>query len=131
MPCNSDHMKQTGTEAYNQRTAKLYLYVSDWVGSTTADIRKHADDYYCQRDYTKELCAALRALKKIDRSKFERVVYNARSKTSRDLADWWEEHKLADRKRLSDEAAERSRKRLIKSALDKLTPAERKALRER
>ena len=34
MPCNSDHMQQTGTEAYNQRTAELFLYITDKLTGT-------------------------------------------------------------------------------------------------
>lgn len=131
MPCNSDHMNQTGTEAYNQRTAKLFLYITGKLNTPDAAVREAADTYYCTVDYTENICTTLRRLKRRDPKMFNEIVYNAKSKTSRDLADWWEEHVLADRKRLDSEKSERARKRLIKSALNKLTPAERKALRKR
>lgn len=41
---------------------------------------------------------------------------------------WWAAHQEEDRRREAREAAERERKALKKKALDKLTPAERKAL---
>ena len=131
MPCNSDHMQQTGTEAYNQRAAKLFLYITTKLNTPDAAVKEAADTYYCTIDYTENICTTLRQLKRRNLKRFNEIVYNAKSKTSRDLADWWEEHVLADRRRLDSEKSERARKRLIKSALDKLTPAERRALRER
>lgn len=49
----------------------------------------------------------------------------------REFHTWWREHKAKDEQRRAEEKAERERKRLKKSALAKLTPAEKKALRLR
>lgn len=45
---------------------------------------------------TSYLCGILRGL---DKKTFEEIVYNARCKESRRLADWWEEHEKFDRNR--------------------------------
>lgn len=48
-------------------------------------------------DYvTAELCRVLRAVRAGDPTGFEKLVYDARDKTSRKLADWWESHQEFD-----------------------------------
>ncbi len=44
------------------------------------------------------------------------------------MADWWDEHQAADRKRIAKENAEAKRKALKEKAIKKLTKEERKAL---
>lgn len=47
-------------------------------------------------DPTPALCAFLKKLKRDDVWKFDALVYNARDRMSRNLADWWEEHQKVD-----------------------------------
>ncbi len=49
--------------------------------------------------FTDVLCFTLKSLKKNDPVNFEAIVYNAKSKESRSLADWWEEHEKFDNKK--------------------------------
>jgi hypothetical protein len=51
------------------------------------------------------------------------------TKKSLELQIWWRDHQKWDREREAAEKQEQERKRLRKSALSKLTPAERKALK--
>ena len=64
----------------------------------------------------------------MSKKKQDEFIYNARVKESRDLADWWEEHQGADRKREAKEKKAKKEADLRKKALSKLTAAERKAL---
>lgn len=98
MPCNSDYMDPTNKEKELQETAKLLVYalkkkrrkVPKWVSDAAKDI-------YCLEDkVVPELCSLIRSFHKED---MDRIVYNGRDKTSRRLADWWEEHEKADKKR--------------------------------
>lgn len=129
MPCNSDHMEPTGKEKYLQRTAKLYAYAMGMLSRRIPDdVVADMNNIYCTKDHTAALCTFLRDLK---RETFDSIVYNGRDRTSRQLADWYEEHIKADRERIRKETDERMQKRLRKSAVAKLTPAELKAIRRK
>lgn len=77
---------------------------------------------------TAELCSFLKELSKDKPEVFEDLVYNARDKDSRKLADWWEEHLSNDAIREANEQANKEKERLRLSAINKLTPEEIKAL---
>lgn len=104
MGCNSEYMNPTGKEKQLRETAELYAY---------ALRERHGTDYslpgkvlealstpYTNVDVTAELCEFLREQ---DLPTFESIVYNARSKDSRRLAQWWEDHEAADRARIAQE----------------------------
>jgi hypothetical protein len=48
--------------------------------------------------------------------------------SEKEFVGWWEAHKVEDRMRREREAAEDRKKKLRQSALDKLTPEEKKVL---
>lgn len=124
MPCYTD--PPSSTEIYRQNTAKLLVYVLKSLGRTPdRGIVATASDCFAHKDYTPELCAELKALSKAE---LERLAYNAKSKQSRLLADWWEDHQAADARHEAAEKAESDRKAALESAKSKLTKAERKAL---
>lgn len=94
MPCNSDYLEPTRRERELQRTARLLVYVNDNLHRVNRLPLLHAaTDIYCRADYVPQLCAAI---SQMDEQERERIVYNAHDATSRDLADWWEEHQRAD-----------------------------------
>lgn len=106
MPCNSDYMEPTRAEENSRETAKLLLYVYKKLGRQPYPIYlvEAANTRYGNpsklNDMVVELCRVLRSIRKDD---FERIVYNARSKESRALADWWEDHEAADLARVTDD----------------------------
>ena len=105
MPCNSDHLHPTEREAYNKKAATLLLYVYlNHSKIVPIWLKKAAQDTYgCFSEYpdlpTRELCAYLRKLESDNAVEFEELVYDGREKMSRALADWWEEHCKADKKK--------------------------------
>ncbi len=105
MPCNGEYLNQTEREAEIQRAAKLALYILDKIGRKVPNfIREQSKKYYADRDdVVPYLCKLLTGLSLASKKEFDRVVYNAKSKTSRDLADWWEAHVAADKKRIQQE----------------------------
>lgn len=111
MPCRSDYMEPTQKERLLQETAQLLGYVlvmtDQDVPGRVADA---ANNVYCRTDLVAELCAQIRAM---DEATFNQVVYNARDPRSRRLADWWERHEEADRKRAEAERAATRRQALI------------------
>lgn len=130
MPCRSDYMEPTEREIYCQNTAKLYRYAL--IKLELVELRRNIDEdaanNYASFDYTSTLCRLLSDLKINNVIAFDELVYNAKDKDSRALADWWEKHEEVDRKRKAREQAEAEKKELIRSGLSKLTKEEIKAL---
>lgn len=130
MPCNSDYLNPTEVEQERRLAAALLIHVLECLDETVSPkLRKAADDIYADgQDNIPALCARLKRLSEESPSAFERIVYNAKSRESRDLANWWEEHLEADRKRLEAERDAANRRAVKQSAMGKLTKAERDAL---
>ena len=126
MPCRSDYMEPTGKERQLQDTAKLLKYALFELDlPVPSKVRTAADDVYCQLDLVPDLCKLITNMNELQ---VNRVVYNAQNKQARKLADWWEEHQRADRKRIASEMKKIEKEALIESAMAKLTDSERAAL---
>jgi hypothetical protein len=128
MPCNSDYLEPTKREQELKHAANLLVYVARKLGAvvepwmTEQAQALYANDERC----VTVLCDVLTQLSNDSR---DRLLYSdARDKTARDLADWWEEHQRADARRRQDEEAEKRRKELRASGAAKLTREEKKAL---
>ena len=94
MGCNSDYLEPTAREKELSRAARLYVYALKALGrEVPADVLRESQEMYCRRDFVAQLCELISSL---DESTIEKVVYNARDKMARDLADWWESHQEAD-----------------------------------
>jgi hypothetical protein len=127
MGCNSDYLEPTYREAELQRAAGLLVFVTKSLGNKPEDwMKNEAGNLYASDDRSvTELCAVLKAMSKED---LERIVYDAKNKTARDLADWWETHQAADTAREAKEKAAAKAEAIRKKAVAKLTPKERKVL---
>ena len=130
MPCRSDYMEPNLKEQALQETAQLLIYVRKNTNSgvkITDKLKRAANDIYCRHDYVPELCSAIRALTD---EEMNRIVYDGRNPTARKLADWWDKHEEADRRREAAEAEERRRKEVADQAMAKLSAEELEALRK-
>lgn len=128
MPCRSDYMEPNQKEQLLQETAQLLIYVrmNTKTGvKVTEKLKRASQDIYCRQDYVPELCAAIRAMTEEEQS---RIIYDGRNPNARKLADWWDKHQEADRKRIEQEQHEREREELREAAIAKLTPEEREVL---
>ena len=130
MPCNSDYLAASGQELESKRVAGFLVYVLDKIGAQIPEwVIKAKNDYYGNirrlDEMTSLLCANLR---KCSQEEIETIVYNAKNKESRHLADWWERHQEWDARRVKEE--EETRKKIIMKdrALQKLTQEEIEAL---
>lgn len=128
MPCRSDYLEATGKENGLRRAAKLAVFVATNLGvPLSASIAENADKYYAEdKGQVQWLCGKITKMTDEQR---ERIIYNAHDATSRDLANWWEEHQAADKARIEREEAAAQAAALRESAVSKLTPEEQRALR--
>lgn len=127
MPCNSDYMEPTDKEQRLKETAELYVYACNKLGYTAPNwiTVMTLEDYPTRSDVVPALCAFL---KNLTVDELEEVAYDAHSPDSRRLADWWEEHKMADQERYAMEEAKKRVESLREQALAKLTEEEKRAL---
>lgn len=132
MPCDSSYMERSGREKALHRTAQLYVYVLKLLGKPVPERVQHgAKDYYGHDKQGKEVdCVAdlCKTINEMSPESRDKIIYNARDKMARKLADWWEEHQEADRQREARVRAKAAKRKLKNSALSKLTPEEREAL---
>lgn len=97
MGCRSDYMDPTQKERLLQETAQLLEYALEAMGEMVPQqVSEAAANQYCTIDLVPALCGLINSMTS---SEHVRIVYNARDKKSRRLADWWEKHLEADRAR--------------------------------
>lgn len=128
MPCRSDYMEPTHKERLLQETAILLGYVLEETGQPVPrPVHAASKDIYCKTDLVPHLCTAIRNM---DDETFKRVVYNPYNKESRQLADWWEKHEEADRKRNTKEAEELLKQEFYERVIMKLNDDEIDVLKD-
>lgn len=94
MPCNGDYMEPNGKEKRLQETAQLLIFVLGQLNEAVPEIvRIGAKNIYCSFDFVSILCDRIGGMTS---EELDAIVYNGHDRTSRQLADWWEEHKQAD-----------------------------------
>lgn len=129
MPCDSEYLNANESEIEHQHAANLLIYIASFSKGVVAPwiVGESKNQYANDKRLIPLLCAELTKLKARPGA-FDRIVYNAKDKTSRDLADWWERHKEADREREKREKEKRANKKLAEKALSKLSDKEKKVL---
>lgn len=130
MPCNGDYMNPTQEEENRKQVASLIVYVNKKLKVPTPNaIKEAAEHVYGEgvdlNKVTAKLCGTL---SKLTKKQEKEIVYNARDKKARELADWWEEHQEEDKKRLQEEMKNKKDDAARKKAIAKLSPHERKLL---
>lgn len=120
-------------ERESKEAAELLVYVQTKL-NLDVDERalKAAEEYYGNvnllDEFTRLLCGLIRAMTK---QQLAAIVYNARSAASRRLADWWEEHEAADKRKAKDEARAKKVEALRLAAFAKMTKEEKWAFEVR
>ena len=125
MPCQSYGPAEWEIEL--TKVNQHLTYIHEFLGRpfTKFDTRQSNVDLATDR-----LCAILREFYDRNYELFEEIVYNARDKDSRKLADWWEHHEEVDRKRRDKEDREARHRDLMNSVKAKLTADEYQAVME-
>ncbi len=120
MGCDSSYMQQTSWEKEVSDLATFLVHVhkeNKHLPRISPEIKENAGKYYADStkldEYTALLCGTLRSLSEQD---LEKTVYNAKNKTSRDLANWWEKHQEEDDRKEKEEQFEQERK--LKKVID-------------
>lgn len=101
MPCRSEYMEPTKREKEARRVAELIDYVYYWMGKDPEiDIPRanqlHLDHSAKLDIWTDHLCSLCRNMTEEEK---DSCIYNGRERDARRLADWWEEHESADKRR--------------------------------
>lgn len=100
MPCIGGHSDPSPHEQHRQLTAKLLVFVyNNLQKEVPRKLLKAANDDYCSLDYTPDLCKELNAFSD---HQTELIIYG-KNRTSRALANWWEDHQEEDRQRVKKE----------------------------
>ena len=132
MPCKTEEPSPIQQEG--QLVGELLLYVYYMLGikpsATSITISK---EYFAKtsdvHSAVEELCTLLRNLNNTCVEDYEKIVYNAKSKNSRRLADWWEKHQEMDARRIEQEL-QAEKQRSVDYILKKLTREDITALRK-
>lgn len=132
MPCNCDYLNPTQLEEESKHVAQLLCYVYKNLNKTPSiEVKEAAKHIYgnekLANEFTAELCSLLRSFNEDQENK---IIYNAKNKTSRALADWWEEHQKhdAERERLEKKAIKDKNKEKLDQAWKKLTIEQKEKL---
>lgn len=130
MPCRSDYMEPNAREQESKLVCSLLVYLLPCLKQPVPKRIKEGADYIygsvAQMDEdTDTLCSLCRNMTDEQSNKF---IYDGRTPNARKLADWWEHHQEADRKREAQEAKQRvnkqhTRKPLSPTDLRQLTEA--------
>jgi hypothetical protein len=121
-------MDPTNKEIQLQRTARLLKFVNQQLDIPVSQkLREAAKNSYCTDDYVPVLCKTIRGMTE---DQLNTIVYNGRDATSRDLADWWDEHEAADRRREAKEQERARQQALAESAMQKISREELVALKK-
>ena len=125
MPCRTDHMEPTARERHQREAATHLVYILGRMGQPVpAEIARCAADIYGGQtdEWVKFLCTLL---KEMNQEQIDRIVYDAKDKRARALADWYEEHQEVDRQREEAEAkAEEKKQARIKALKAELAELE-------
>ena len=96
MPCNCDHMEPNAAERHRREAAQHLVYLFERLGKKIdPSIKAAADDLYGTGG--DECVAALCEILGGHMEEVEAIVYDAKDRRSRRLADWWEDHQEEDR----------------------------------
>jgi hypothetical protein len=103
MPCYEPPEPEPDARHKNRReAARLMIYVFEMLKTPVPGwlYREAKNQFNENEDLIPTLCKMVRLMTEAE---FEAIVYNARDRRSRDLADWWEEHQKADEHRMMKE----------------------------
>lgn len=127
MPCNCDYMEPSKEAINSKETAEHLVYISKKLPYiklpkyVAPAARNQYGDAANLNNMVVLLCDILTTMRNVD---LEDIVYNAKCKKSRRLADWWEEHQKADKKRIAKENKKKKEKNTLQDIKNKLTPEE-------
>jgi len=132
MPCNSEHMEPSYDEVESRKVCQHIVYLYEKLGLPVVPwIKKAAEDYYGDpRRLGEAEKILINKLSDLNETEFDAVVYNARSKKARALADWYEDITERIQDELERVKLEAERKKRAESLLTKMRAEEVEILRD-
>lgn len=111
MPCVSDYLNPSQREVASRKFCQHVCYLLGALGKRVPEwASKGADEYYGAPERVNEatvlLCETIRGL---TAKQMNAIVYDGRSPQARALADFWDQHEAADKRREAEEAARAKR----------------------
>ncbi len=105
MPCRSDYLEASRQEKDSRKFCGLLCYVLEAIDVEPPDwALKAKDEYYGDaakvNDAVVLLCMTIR---KLTPEQMDRIVYDGRNPQARALADFWDAHTVADKRREREE----------------------------
>ena len=122
MPCDCSHMQPTYDETESKRVCKLIcflfnelnLQIPNWIEEASIDM------YGNSRKLTAAESILYDTVKSLSEDKFSAYVYNARSKDSRKLANWYEDYDKKTKDKREGLRIKAEKEKRAKSILAKL-----------
>ncbi len=130
MPCRSDYQDPNAREIESRLVCRLLRYLMREKGIVVPNrISAGANDSYGNVSHLNQDTAMLCDLcQNFTEEERDILLYDGRVAEARELAAWWERHQKADTTRAKKEERKKEKAKLIESAKEKLSPAERRAL---
>ncbi len=128
---NDERLEATWKEKESSLICSLIKYAYGHIGhkEVPAWVSNAAGDYYgCPERLKEARRMLLECLRGLMGSEVEALVYNAHSRQSRRLADWWEKYQKEEGRKCADKKDEQMGSLLREQALKKLTVAEIESL---
>jgi hypothetical protein len=123
-------MNPNRSEQDSKEASEHLVYINSIKSIDLPDwIKEAAQDFYGNSHRLNDIVVLLcKTVSEMTEDELTNIVYNGRVRQSRNLANWWETHQRADKRRIEKEEKDKKRKALIESARSKLTPEEIKVL---
>lgn len=125
-------MEPTALEANKVQVSRLLCHVAAQTSGLdelpNVYIKASKSSYGEGVDLNKATALLCSKIRKMSKMLKDSIVYDPYSKLSRELANWWEEHQVADKERETMEKQKIAKAALRRTALAKLTERERNAL---
>ena len=139
MPCNSDYMEPNDWEKNLREVCQHLVFVYDELPKlkkfiskeTWKALKEGASSCYGKpyngSDLSRLTATLCDVISKMSAPQLRRIVYDGRRKECRNLANWWDEHKKADKARVAKEKEKKRLNEIRRVAFNKLTNEERAA----
>ncbi len=130
MPCNGEYLEPTEPERQRRMAAEMLLWLLEQLGMPQPKwvVDESNNIYARDRRLIPQLCKLI-GMMVIDKPvRFQELIYNARDRMSRRLADFWDDHQEMDAERIRREKEEKDLRACREAALCKLTDEEIEAL---
>ena len=101
MPCDGSYMNPSEKETESLLICKRIVFLFKKLNFPVPKRILEASNslYGDMKNLDKNVALLCGIISQMKKEQVDSIIYNARSKESRDLADWWEVHQEADSKR--------------------------------